>query len=105
MIHIDVPQDADQYVHRSGRTGRSGAEGTVISLVTEREERNLKQIARELQLSLAKKNFIWVKSWMKEQKSSPVQLKTFKKPFNKKKKQKVECKLGILPFYNSSVTT
>ncbi|MEK1833205.1 C-terminal helicase domain-containing protein [Priestia megaterium] len=55
VIHIDVPQDADQYVHRSGRTGRSGAEGTVISLVTEREERNLKQIARELQLSLVKK--------------------------------------------------
>jgi superfamily II DNA/RNA helicase len=89
VIHIDVPQDADQYVHRSGRTGRSGAEGTVISLVTEREERNLKQIARELQLSLAKKELYMgeiVDEGTKEQ--SRTAKKPSKKPFNKKKKQK-----------------
>ncbi|WP_419883089.1 DEAD/DEAH box helicase [Peribacillus sp. B-H-3] len=57
VIHADLAKDADQYTHRSGRTGRAGADGTVISLVTEREERELKKIARELELTLSKKTF------------------------------------------------
>jgi superfamily II DNA/RNA helicase len=44
-------------VHRSGRTGRFGAEGTVVSLVNEREERDLKKFARELKKELVKKVF------------------------------------------------
>ena len=57
VIHVDLAANNDQYVHRSGRTGRAGADGTVISIVTEREERELKKIARELNLSLVKKEF------------------------------------------------
>lgn len=57
VIHVDLVANNDQYVHRSGRTGRAGADGTVISIVTEREERELKKIARELNLTLAKKDF------------------------------------------------
>ncbi|KAA9031219.1 DEAD/DEAH box helicase [Niallia endozanthoxylica] len=48
VVHYDFPKDLNQYVHRSGRTGRFGAAGTVISLVTEREERDLKKFAREI---------------------------------------------------------
>ena len=44
-------------MHRSGRTGRAGADGTVISIVTEREERELKKMARELTIPLVKKEF------------------------------------------------
>lgn len=55
VIHVDFPKDVKQYVHRSGRTGRQGAEGTVISIVTEREERVLKQFARELGITVHKK--------------------------------------------------
>jgi superfamily II DNA/RNA helicase len=33
VIHFDPPADEKDYVHRSGRTGRAGASGTVISLV------------------------------------------------------------------------
>lgn len=57
VIHVDLPANNDQYVHRSGRTGRAGADGMVISIVTEREERELKKIARELDLTLVKKEF------------------------------------------------
>ncbi|USK70768.1 DEAD/DEAH box helicase [Peribacillus asahii] len=57
VIHVDLANSIDQYVHRSGRTGRAGADGTVMSIVTEREERELKKIARELELSLQKKEF------------------------------------------------
>jgi superfamily II DNA/RNA helicase len=55
VIHVDFPKDLKQYVHRSGRTGRQGAAGTVISFVTEREERVLKQFARELGISVQQK--------------------------------------------------
>ncbi|MEH7747693.1 ATP-dependent helicase, partial [Neobacillus drentensis] len=45
------------YVHRAGRTGRMGANGIVISLVTEREERELKQYCRELKVPVNKRVF------------------------------------------------
>ena len=34
VLHFDPPQQAKDYVHRSGRTARAGAGGTVVSLVT-----------------------------------------------------------------------
>ncbi|HVW32548.1 MAG TPA: DEAD/DEAH box helicase [Acidimicrobiia bacterium] len=34
VLHFDPPEDDKTYVHRSGRTGRAGAGGTVLSLVT-----------------------------------------------------------------------
>lgn len=57
VVHFDFPKDLNQYVHRSGRTGRFGAAGTVISLVTEREERELKKYARALGLEVEQKRF------------------------------------------------
>ncbi|MEN8698273.1 DEAD/DEAH box helicase [Bacillus infantis] len=57
VIHYDFPRDIKQYVHRSGRTGRFGASGTVISLVTEREERELKKFCQELGITPEKKVF------------------------------------------------
>ena len=57
VVQIDSPKDIAQYVHRAGRTGRMGANGTVISLVTEREERELKSYCRELNLPLHKRVF------------------------------------------------
>lgn len=57
VIHVDFPEDLNQYIHRSGRTGRFGASGTVISFVTEREERELKQFCRKLGITPQKKEF------------------------------------------------
>lgn len=57
VVHFDFPKDIKQYIHRSGRTGRFGAEGTVLSIVTDREERELKKFARELEIPLSEKVF------------------------------------------------
>ncbi len=43
VIHYDLAKTAKEYVHRSGRTGRMGKTGIVISFVNERETRTLKQ--------------------------------------------------------------
>ncbi len=37
VINYDFPQDAESYVHRTGRTGRAGRTGTAISLITPRD--------------------------------------------------------------------
>lgn len=34
VINFDLPQSAEDYVHRIGRTGRAGATGTAYSLFT-----------------------------------------------------------------------
>lgn len=39
VINLDMPQDAEDYVHRIGRTGRAGRTGIAITLVTPREMR------------------------------------------------------------------
>ncbi|PWA08788.1 RNA helicase [Pueribacillus theae] len=55
VIHFDLPENANQYIHRSGRTGRMGAEGTVISIVTASEERVLKKYSRDLNIPVHRK--------------------------------------------------
>jgi superfamily II DNA/RNA helicase len=57
VVHYDFPRDLEQYIHRSGRTGRFGAEGTVISIVNERELRDLKRFCKELGFVPEEKGF------------------------------------------------
>jgi superfamily II DNA/RNA helicase len=33
VVHFDIPADPKDYIHRSGRTGRAGADGVVVSFV------------------------------------------------------------------------
>jgi ATP-dependent RNA helicase DeaD len=37
VLNFDVPQNAEEYVHRIGRTGRAGREGKAITFVCERD--------------------------------------------------------------------
>ncbi len=39
VLHFDLPADAKDFVHRSGRTGRAGSAGIVVSLVLDEERR------------------------------------------------------------------
>ncbi|MEH7235722.1 DEAD/DEAH box helicase [Bacillus sp. JJ1562] len=57
VIHFDFPKTTEQYVHRSGRTGRMGKKGVVISIVNAREESFLKKMGHELGITFSKKDF------------------------------------------------
>lgn len=46
VVNFDLPQDPESYVHRIGRTGRAGKEGTAWSFVTPREIDHLHLIER-----------------------------------------------------------
>jgi superfamily II DNA/RNA helicase len=51
VIHFDPPGDHKDYLHRSGRTARAGASGTVVSLVTGEQRRSVQGMQRELRLN------------------------------------------------------
>ena len=44
VINFDAPNDPDTYVHRIGRTGRAGMEGTAVSFFTAEERHMIKDI-------------------------------------------------------------
>lgn len=48
VINYDVPHDGEDYVHRIGRTARAAAEGTAITLVSEKEQRKFQRIEQLL---------------------------------------------------------
>ncbi len=51
VINYDLPDSVENYVHRIGRTGRAGKEGTAISLVQPFERRKQQQIERHVRQS------------------------------------------------------
>ncbi len=50
VVHYDPAGDHKDYVHRSGRTGRAGASGTVVSLVLGDQKRSVLRMMRQLKM-------------------------------------------------------
>jgi superfamily II DNA/RNA helicase len=48
VVHYDPPASGKDYVHRSGRTGRAGADGVVVSLVGREHNSAVRAIQKEL---------------------------------------------------------
>ena len=48
VINFGLPDDIENYTHRSGRTGRAGKKGTSISIVHLREKHKIRDIEREI---------------------------------------------------------
>jgi superfamily II DNA/RNA helicase len=47
VVHFDLPPDPKDYVHRSGRTGRAGQDGTVVALLGQPEHKDARKLARQ----------------------------------------------------------
>jgi ATP-dependent RNA helicase RhlE len=54
VINYDVPHDAEDYVHRIGRTARASAKGVAITFVSEEEQYKFKQIEEFLEKDIYK---------------------------------------------------
>jgi ATP-dependent RNA helicase RhlE len=54
VINFDLPYNAEDYVHRIGRTGRAGASGDAISLFTDKDERLLADIEKLIKHNIAR---------------------------------------------------
>ena len=52
VFNLDVPTMSKAYLHRVGRTGRAGAQGTAISLLTAIEARLIRRYEQELGISM-----------------------------------------------------
>ncbi|EIC21923.1 DEAD/DEAH box helicase [Thiorhodovibrio frisius] len=52
VVHYDPPPRGDDYLHRSGRTGRAGAVGLAVTLVTAADWHRMDNIRRYLGLEL-----------------------------------------------------
>src|SRR5512139_2075413 len=64
VINYDLPQDADDYVHRIGRTARAGAKGKAISLADEDLVFHLPEIEEYIGMKIpsvfpAETDFVW----------------------------------------------
>ncbi|PKQ65439.1 ATP-dependent RNA helicase [Labilibaculum filiforme] len=54
VINFDVPRDAEDYVHRVGRTARAETEGVAITLITPKDQNDFKKIEDLIESSVYK---------------------------------------------------
>ncbi len=52
IIQLDPPANSDSYLHRAGRTGRIGKEGTVMTLIAMKDEYKVDKYHRDLNIVL-----------------------------------------------------
>ena len=53
VVNFDLPKNADEYIHRIGRTGRAGQKGEAFSLVGPRDWKSFEALKSHLQYALA----------------------------------------------------
>jgi superfamily II DNA/RNA helicase len=54
VINYDVPHDAEDYIHRIGRTARASAEGTAVTFINERDQQRFGAIETLLEREIEK---------------------------------------------------
>nr|WP_042142593.1 MULTISPECIES: ATP-dependent RNA helicase SrmB [unclassified Pseudoalteromonas] len=94
VINYDMPYSPDIYVHRIGRTGRAGNDGTAISLVEAHDIAMVGKVERYTEQQLKRKNIKGLSPRHKEakppakKKKDPVKMKAKKKAKKKAAKAK-----------------
>ncbi len=54
VINYDIPRNASEYIHRSGRTARAGEEGKIISLLGFTDYDDFRQVEKDRSLQISK---------------------------------------------------
>lgn len=84
VINYDVPRNGDDYLHRTGRTGRAGAQGLAVSLVASTEWNLIAGIERYLKLSIERRTVPGLKAKF----TGPKKVKSSGKAAGTKKKKR-----------------
>jgi len=58
VIHVDPPTEHKAYLHRSGRTARAGADGVVVTVVTNDQARDVRQLMRQASIKPAQSSVV-----------------------------------------------
>ncbi|MGL6170072.1 MAG: DEAD/DEAH box helicase [Fusobacteriaceae bacterium] len=69
VINFAIPQEAESYVHRIGRTGRAGKQGTAITFITPSEYRKLMYIQKTVKTEIRKESLPRIKDVIEAKKS------------------------------------
>lgn len=72
VINFDMPKQAEEYVHRIGRTGRAGAKGVAVSLVGPKDWDAFRRVENFLQQSVNFRELEGLKGKFKGVKAAPV---------------------------------
>ena len=103
VINYELPGDAEDYLHRAGRTGRAGKEGRAISFVCNEEKAKFKEIEKILKYTIKTEFYpgFETKEWVeKEAKKGTIKAKIEYEKANKKnlsiKKHRESFKEGKL---------
>tara|TARA_A100000171_G_C2129153_1_gene145524 strand:+ start:414 stop:1730 length:1317 start_codon:yes stop_codon:yes gene_type:complete len=97
VINFDLPNNPEEYVHRIGRTGRAGKQGTAVSLVSPTQKKNLHTIEKYIAQKIPYTH-ITLEEKPKESKvmKDMPKSKTVQAPVStKSKKAKDQCVLGF----------
>ncbi|WP_207726930.1 DEAD/DEAH box helicase [Anaerosolibacter carboniphilus] len=68
VFNYDIPQDAESYVHRIGRTGRAGQTGVAVTFVTPKDYEDLHMIEKTIQMTIKKRKLTKEKEFEVNQK-------------------------------------
>ncbi|WP_110928244.1 DEAD/DEAH box helicase [Bacillus massiliglaciei] len=55
VFNYDVPEDAESYIHRIGRTGRAGEHGLAVTFIAAKDIRQLEQIEAEISMKIERR--------------------------------------------------
>jgi ATP-dependent RNA helicase RhlE len=64
VINFDIPENADDYVHRGGRTARGSAEGIVSTIVTWQDVPMVRQIEEVLGEKIPRCTVTGIEPWV-----------------------------------------
>ena len=58
IFNYDIPEDAESYIHRIGRTGRAGETGTAVTFVAPKDREALNTIEKNIRMSLKTRKIV-----------------------------------------------
>lgn len=104
VFNYDFPTGKETYVHRIGRTGRNGASGTAISIVTDADEKMRRMIEEYVGYPLPLKEKDTLTDELEKEQQSKEESDTYHKEFWDRQKEKPVLKKKKGAGFNRTIT-